>query len=329
MRSRSPLPLVLVLALSLALGGCAAPRLTLFPDATDPYRESTLEGSGPNKVLLLQIEGQISEESSSGMLRNRPGVVQEMVAQLRRAEKDDRIRALVLKVNSPGGSVTASDLLYHELSSYKQRTGVPVVAVLMGLAASGGYYVSLPADRIVAHPTTVTGSVGVIFLQPKVDGLMAKIGVGVDVAKSGERKDMGSPFRPSTPEEQRLIQELTAGLGQRFTDLVARHRKIEGAALAEVASARVFLAPEALKLGLVDEIGYLPDGFAAARRLAGLPADARVVTYRRSEYPDDTAYNTLEAALPGTAPALVNLDLPVDLGPYRTGFYYLWPLAGP
>jgi protease-4 len=321
--------LLAILALALALTGCAAPRLTLFTDTTAPYSEYTLEGSGRDKVLLLQIDGKISEETSSGMLRDRPGAVQEIVSQLRRAEKDKLIRALVLKVNSPGGSVTASDILYHEIAAYKERTGIPLVAVLMGVAASGGYYVSLPADRIVAHPTTVTGSVGVIFIQPKVGGLMEKIGVGVDVSKSGERKDMGSPFRPSTPEEQRLIQALTAGLGQRFADLVVRHRRLPDGALAEVTSARVFLAPEALELGLVDEIGYLADGFAAARRLAGLPADARVVVYRRNKYPDDTPYNTLEAAAQGVRPALVSLDLPVDLGPYRAGFYYLWPLAGP
>jgi protease-4 len=322
-------PLIMILVAALALGGCAAPRLTLFTDTTAPYSEYTLEGSGRDKILLLQIDGKISEETSSGFLRDRPGVVQEIVSQLRRAEKDERIRALVLKVNSPGGTVTASDILYHEIAAYKERTGIPMVAVLMGVAASGGYYVALPADRIVAHPTTVTGSVGVIFIQPKVDGLMEKIGVGVDVSKSGERKDMGSPFRPSTPEEQRLIQALTAGLGQRFADLVVRHRRLPDGALAEVTSARVFLAPEALTLGLVDEVGYLTDGYAAARRLAGLPADARVVVYRRNRYPDDTAYNTVEAAAQAARPALVSLNLPLDLGPYRAGFYYLWPLAGP
>ncbi|MGD9333329.1 MAG: S49 family peptidase, partial [Desulfobacterales bacterium] len=217
--------LLLLLGIFL-LQGCAFPKINLFTDSTDPYKEFVLEGSRTPKVLVIQANGPIDSGPSRGLLRDRPGMVPNIVSQLRLAEKDHDIGAVVLKINSPGGTVTASDVLYHELKAYKERSGVKLVAVFMGLAASGGYYIALPADRIVAHPTTITGSVGVIFLQPKVEGLMEKIGVGVDVNKSGYQKDMGSPFRPSTPEEARLMQELTDHLGQRFIDLLTEHRQI-------------------------------------------------------------------------------------------------------
>lgn len=312
--------------MAILLIGCA-PKIRLFPDSTVPYEEYTLEGQGKAKILVLQAEGQISETPSTGLLRDRPGMIQELASQLRKAEADEDVRAVVLKINSPGGAVTASDILYHELKAYKERTGTKLVAVLMGLAASGGYYIALPADRIVAHPTTITGSVGVIFLQPKVEGLMNKIGLAVDVNKSGVNKDMGSPFRPTTAEEQKLLQDLTARLGQRFVELVETHRAPTPEALQTIRTARIVLAPEALALGLVDQIGYMTDALQAARELAGLPENARVVVYRRSAYPDDTVYNTATAEVGSGRPALVDLGLP--LAPLATGFYYIWPQAIP
>jgi len=318
--------------LPIALGffllmGCTTPKIRLFTDSTVPYKEFTLEGTESPKVLVLQANGQIDEGPSRGLLRDRPGMVPDIVSQLRLAEKDDEIGAVVIKINSPGGSVTASDVLYHELLSFKERTGKKMVAVFMGVAASGGYYIALPADRIVAHPTTITGSVGVIFLQPKVEGLMEKLGVGVDVSKSGDKKDMGSPFRTSTEEETRLLNALTEELGQRFINLVQQHRSISPEALAEVRTARIFLADEARQLGLVDRIGYVDDAIQSAKTLAGLPDDARVVVYRRGEFPDDTVYNAA-GTLAGTAkPELIHVELPVSMGELGSGFFYIWPPA--
>ena len=125
----------------------------------------------------------------------------------------------------------------------------------MNVAASGGYYVALPADYIIAHPTSVTGSIGVIFLRPKVYGLMEKIGVDVAVNTSGQNKDMGSPFREATEEEKEIFQTLTDSLGTRFTDLVLKHRQIDSEKFEEITSARIFLAQEAKDRGLVDESG--------------------------------------------------------------------------
>jgi protease-4 len=194
----------------------------------------------------------------------------------------------------------------------------------MDMAASGAYYIALPADRIIAHPTTVTGSVGVIFIRPQVTGLMEKIGVGVDVSKSGINKDIGSPFRAATEEEAQIFQAMTDQLGKRFIDLVARHRHLDPAALKEVATARVFLSDQALKLKLVDSIGYMSDGLKETRKLANLPEDARVVVYRRVEYPNDNIYNPATHLAGGKPLTLLPTGLQQLLPINQAGFYYLW-----
>lgn len=316
---------VLCLLACLALTGCMQANVSLFGDPGAPYREQTLAGKGRDKILLLGIEGLISERQRDGLMRSRPSTVQEVAAQLKLAREDKDIKALVLKIDSPGGTVTASDVIYHELMTYKKDTGVKVVAVLMGLGASGGYYVALPADRIAAHPTTITGSVGVIFLMPRVAGLLDKIGVGVDVSKSGAHKDMGSPFRPATEEEKQLTDALVKAQAARFLDLVQRHRKLEPVALASVSTARVFTADEAKALGLVDSVGYMEDAVAQAASLAGLPKDARVVAYRRRPGPNANWYQPgVEAADgSGVRAALLNVDLDRLLPP-GAGMYALW-----
>jgi protease-4 len=139
---------------------------------------------------------------------------------------------------------------------------------------------------------------------------------------------MASPFRESTPAERKMLQTLTEELGQRFMDLVIRHRRLEADHLADIASARVYLAAQALEYNLVDQIGYLDAALAEARKLTGLPEDARVVVYRRTEYADDTLYNTATVHAGGRPEALVNLGLPRAVTSPPAGFYYLWAPAG-
>lgn len=315
---------LILLLLSVCAAGCMSPQVKLFTDATDPLKEFTLKGEADEKVLLIPVNGIISDFSRKGFLRIEPSMVQEIVSQLDMAAKDPEIKAVLFKIDSPGGSVTASDMLYHEIQAFKEETGKTIAVSLMNVAASGGYYMSLPADMIMAHPTSITGSVGVVFLRPKVNGLMEKIGVDVVTHTSGAHKDMGSPFREASPEEERIFQGLAERLGTRFIDLVKKHRGVYGSELAEVETARIFLADEALKIGLVDEIGYLSDAFEKIRAMAGLPVDARLVVYRRTEYPNDNVYNT-QTRFQAGSPSLVDLGIPESAKLSRSGFYYLWP----
>lgn len=314
----------LLTILPLLLAGCIKAKFSLFPDSTEPLEEYTLEGSAREKVLVVSLRGVMADSPRESLLRTRPSMVQEVVSQLRKAEEDKNVKALLLKVDSPGGTVTASDLLYHEIERFKERTGVKVVAALMGVAASGGYYAALPADVIVAHPTTITGSIGVIFIKPKVAGLMEKIGLDVEVNKSGRNKDMGSPFRKSTDEEREITQSLIDGLAGRFLRLVESRRSLDPAWLQSVASARVYLADEALKIGLVDQVGYLDDALDRAKALAGLPESARVVVYRRNEQSDDNVYNSSTALSQGGALRLLELGMLDHINVMPSGFYYLW-----
>ena len=318
--------LVITMLILMMITACSGPRIKLFSDTIDPLKEFTLEGSGTDKILLIPVNGLISDRPKKGLIHTSASLVEQIVSQINKAEKDKQIKAVLFKINSPGGTITGSDLLYHEISSFKERTGTKITVSMMDVATSGAYYISLPADLIMAHPTTVTGSVGVIYLQPKVGGLMDKIGLGVDVKKYGKNKDMGSPFRDSSEEEQKLMQKAVNDFGERFIRLVQKHRKPERQALSEISTARVFLAEEALKLGLVDKIGYLSDAVKESKMLAGISKDARVVVYRRNEFPEDNYYNTAGIASEDLNISVINIELPESLS-LKTGFYYLWPGA--
>ena len=317
------LPIVSIFAVLLLCAGCIKPKITIFPDKTEPLKEFTLQGTGKEKILIVSIKGFISD-SPRGFL-NKSSMVEEIVSQLKKAGKDKEVKAVVLKIDSPGGSVTASDILYHEIMEYKKCSGAKIVAAMMGVAASGGYYVALPSDLILAHPTTITGSIGVVCLRPNVSGLMNKIGVEVDASKSGKNKDMGSPFRKATREEEQIVQNLIDEFAGRFVSLTMNHRKLSDQARENIASARVFIAEDALNLGLVDRIGYLDDAIRDAAKLAGLPGDAKVVVYRRTEYPNDNVYNTASTSKQGLPEInLIDLGLGDSVTPLRNGFYYLW-----
>ncbi|MDA3896169.1 MAG: signal peptide peptidase SppA [Desulfobacteraceae bacterium] len=315
---------LLLLIAGFLLNGCMFPTVKLFTDASDPLKEFVIEGDEEGKVLMIPVFGIISDIPSRGIIFTQPSMVQDIVSQLRLAEKDPEIKAVLFKIDSPGGSVTASDILYHEIKSFKERTGVKVASVIMNVAASGGYYMALPSDLIVSHPTSMTGSVGVIFLQPKFYELMDKIGVGVSANTSGKNKDMGSPFRETTDAEEKIFQSLTDSLGKRFIDLVVAHRQISPEAVKDVASARIYLADEALALGLIDEIGYIDDAISRTKEMADLDENCQVIVYRRVEYPDDNLYNTQARAASMNSP-LIDLGLPDTSFLNRAGFYYLWP----
>ncbi len=317
---------IVALILILTIAGCT-PRIKLFPDGAEPLKEFVIEGKTSQKILVIPIHGFISDRPEKGFLTSGPGMVQEIVSQLRLAERDKNVKAVLLKIDSPGGTTTASDMLYREIVDFKERTGVRVVAVLMGVAASGGYYIALAADHIIAHPTTITGSIGVIFLHPGISGLMEKIGVDVRVSKSGENKDMGSPFRMATKEETLILQRVIDEFGARFVDLAAERRQLDPKQVAAIRTARIFTSREALDLSLIDRIGYLKDAVDKAKSIASLDEESRVILYRRTEHPDDNLYNSTTNRLAGISPPLVHLGIPEGLAAFRTGFYYLWPAA--
>jgi protease-4 len=303
---------------ALALAGCSVVSIDLTPRVR-PLEESTVQGSAPDKVLLIDLSGVLAEEPLL-TLETRPQVplLARVREELEKAEEDARVRAVVLRINSPGGTVTASDILYHEIMRFKERRKIPVVACILDVGASGGYYVALAADQIVVHPTTVTGSIGVLMLTVNASGLLEKIGVSANYVTSGPFKDMGSPFRSLRPEERALFQSLIDQLYGRFVQVVARSRKLDESRVRSIADGRVHTATEAVTLGLVDRIGYLEEAIGMARTAAGL-TDARVVTYHRPRQFRATIYSSAET--PAPAAGLPDLARLVFAGPR---FLYLW-----
>lgn len=318
---------MILIAVACFVASCGLFKISIGPETDEPLKEFTVDGKGRERILVIPIRGFLSDAPEKSLLGERPSVVQELVAQLRKAEKDERIKAILFEINSPGGSTTASDILYHEIRAFKERTNKKVVAEFMDVATSGGYYVALAADRIVAHPTAITGSIGVVMITPKVSGLLDKLGIAMEVTKSGIAKDIGSPFRPSTPEELAVFQEIIDRLGLRFIDLVVQHRKVGKEALSAISTAGIYLAEEALRLKLVDSIGYLDDALKEARVLASLPDGSRVIVYRRTKHGDDNLYNTSVSNDSGGATSLFDVRFVTALGSrvnLAPGPYYLW-----
>ena len=311
------------LALASLVVGCSVISIDFTP-RIQPLQETTLEGTGSSKVLLLDLSGVLSEVPtvSIGQAPPRVPLLARVREELEKAANDDAVRALVVKINSPGGTVTATDILYRELSAFKARRKIPVVATILDVGASGGYYVALAADTIIAHPTTVTGSIGVMMLTVNAEGLLKQVGVAPLTIKSGAKKDMGSPFRALSDEERRIFQTIIDGLHARFVALIAKARRLPEAKVQELADGRVFTAEQARSLGLVDEVGYLEDALVAARSAARL-SEARVIMYHRPRQYRATIYSTTRAAEPLES-SLAELSSFL-LGPGPRFLYLWWP----
>ncbi len=306
------------------LTGCFSANINLRKDSSEPLIEFTIEGKGEQKILIIPVTGVISSKPEKGFLSYRSSMVQSVLAQLKKAKTDPDIKAVILKVDSPGGTVTASDILYNEIKNFRKDTKKPIVVSILNVGASGAYYLSLPADKIFAHPTSVVGSVGVIFIRPKVHELMGKIGVDVAVTKSGIKKDMGSPFKKVSEEEIKFSQELTDKLAARFFSLVDKHRKLTPQAFAEIKTAGVYLPEEAKSLGIIDGIGYLSDAVLEAKKLAKATEPVSIITYRRNQFANDTLYNSAGAFTGKESISAINLNIPGLSS--NAGFYYLSPL---
>jgi protease-4 len=312
------------LALVVLLTGCSVISLDLTPRIR-PLQEKTVEGRGGDKILLMDISGFISEEGGSsplsiGTAPPRVPLLVRVREELDKAAKDHRVKALLLRINSPGGTVTGSDIIFREIELYKHKTRVPVIAVMMDVAASGGYYVALAADTIVAHPTTVTGSIGVIMVSANAEGLMQKLGVAAHTIKSGEHKDMGSPFRALTPEERTIFQSVIDGLQRQFVAKVVERRKIPAETAARLADGRIYTADQALAHHLVDQVAYMPDAVEMAKRAAGVD-QAKVVVYHRPHQYRATYYAQAESPGSGLEASLSQLAALAGTGPK---FLYLW-----
>ncbi len=241
-------------------------------------RERTLRAgkSGAGSVAVVAVTGVIGGRGSA---LHGDSTLEFVAQQLRAAGKDDDVKAVILQVDSPGGGLSASDQLYHEVEVLKKK-GKPVLAWAGGMMASGGYYIAAAADEIMASPTATLGSIGVILQHVQVQEMLGKIGVRVNPITSGPHKDLGSPFREMTPEEEKILQEYIDISYQRFVEIVAKGRKMPADRVREIADGRIFGPDQAKADGLVDSIGYIEDAIAWAEKKTG-EEEMRVIGYKR------------------------------------------------
>jgi protease-4 len=230
---------------------------------------------GAGKIAVIPVQGIIHNDETTEWGTS---MVEDIKAALQTALEDDGIKAIVLAVDSPGGEVTASDIIYNEVA--KTQKEKPVVVAMSSLAASGAYYVSCAADWIVANPTTFTGSIGVIIQSLNYEGLFDKVGLDAVVFKSGKFKDMLSGSRPMTEDERAYVESMVKQVYERFLGIVAFSRGLEADKLRDTfADGRILTGQDAKEAGLVDQLGYLEDAYDKARALADAP-DAGVIRYQ-------------------------------------------------
>jgi protease-4 len=229
------------------------------------------------RIAILEVEGVISDDA-------------ELLEQIRAFRDDPSVKGYVVQINSPGGVVGSSQSVYEELRRVRDQDDVPVIASIGDVGASGGYYVALAADSIYALPGSITGSIGVIMEFPDASQLMGKVGVKMDVVKSAEHKDIGSPFRPITPGDREILTALIGDVYGQFRDVVARERKLAPDVVLRLADGRILSGRQAQQQGLVDRLGNLNDAVAAAGRMAGLGDDPRTT---RPPMPEATLLDVL------------------------------------
>ncbi len=212
------------------------------------------------KIAVISVTGIIGS----------PGLTEKVTAELRSASSDANIKAVILKVESPGGGVYDIDLIWKEVMKFKESKK-PMVAFFAGVAASGGYYISAPADKIMATPATITGSIGTILQALNYAGLMKKLGVKIMTFKSGKQKDMLSPYREMDPETEKILQDWIDEDYNEFVRVVSQGRKLDEETVRKLADGRIYTARQAVKNRLIDSVGYFEDAVELAKKLANSP----------------------------------------------------------
>jgi protease-4 len=241
-------------------------------------REESLWGG--EKVAIIEIRGVIID----------PQPVVEKLVKLR---KNEKVKAIVLRIDSPGGAVGPAQEIYAEVRKVQKEK--KVLVSVGSVAASGGYYIACGADKIMANPGSITGSIGVIVESLNVEELLNKLGLKSVVVKSGKVKDMGSPFRPMTDEEKKLLQGVLDSVHEQFIRAVAEGRNLPLEKVRELADGRIFSGEQARALGLVDELGNFEDAIALAAKLAGIKGEPEVI------YPEKKRFSILDLLLQETA----------------------------
>ncbi len=323
-----------VLIGAIVLGGCGPLTFTVGYEPDAHELDATVverdAGRTDDRIAIIDVSGLIINSRQSGILQERANPVATLHEKLEKARRNRDIKAVILRINSPGGAVTASDAMYRLVKRFKARSGKPVVMLMMDVAASGGYYLACAGDHMVAYPTTITGSIGVIMQTVSVKPALESIGIRPRAFTSGPSKDAGSPLSELTEEHQRILQGMVDDFYARFLAVVKQARpQVENEQWKTLADGRVFTGDQALAAGLVDEVGDLYDAWTKAKSLAGVKQADLVLLHRSARrVASPFAHQGLAPGERGTGVqtqinlAQINLDDTLMLN--GGGFYYLW-----
>ncbi len=289
---------------------------------TEVLRDPGAGASAP-KVALIDVKGLIVDAERGRILGRIENPVSRLSEGLKRAEDDPKVCAVIIRINSPGGTVTASDMMYREVVTFKERSSKPVVILMGEVAASGGYYLACAGDEIIAYPTTVTGSIGVIIQTFNVSEGMRKIGIKADAITSGPNKAAGSPFSPMSPEHRALMQGIVDEFYGNFVAIVTENRPaVSSDDLHWITDGRVITGSRAVEVGIVDRLGDLRTALDVSKQRAGV-SKARLVKYHRPLDYVGSPYATAPALPAGSQINLLQMNLG-QWPDHTAGFYYLW-----
>lgn len=243
--------------------------------------EEVVEGAGPNKIVIIPVKGIITARSSKKYFYETPSMVDSLKDQLEQASEDDGVKAVILEIDSPGGGITASDIIHKEIIDFKERTGKKVIVSMQDVAASGGYYIAAAADKIIAHPTTITGSIGVIMPIINMADLVKKYGIEDISVTSGEMKNLASPFKKMTDRQRKILLDIVDEMHAVFMDVISKGRNMDIEDVRKLADGRIYTGAQALENGLVDQLGYNEDAILVAKEISGLK-DATIIKYKKA-----------------------------------------------
>jgi protease IV len=312
--------------LGICIAGCGTPSFLVTPVSSSSELQEIQVQPGKGlfapKIALIEVDGMLLNGKAGGFLQASENPLSLFTQQLQQAADDASVKAVVLRINSPGGAVATSDTMYAEVKKFRSDTGKPVIAAAQEVDASGAYYLSCACDKIVVHPAGIIGSIGVIFEDFDISGTLYKIGVEPNTIKSAEFKDIGSPFKHMTDRERVVLQAMVDHFYARFKGIVSDNRPIKTPeALAKVDDGRVFTSDDALALGLVDQVGRLDDAIDLAKTMSNTPS-AQIVMYKRPYGYSGSIYADTSAPEPRSN--VTTLALPDSQTLLPGGFYYLW-----
>ena len=319
--------ILMIMLVSLTLQGCIS--VKLFDDQLQAVRVEPGKGFSSARIAIIDISGVITDTGSSSSLFFMDSSVAGLAKKLDYIAKDNRYKAVIVRLNTPGGGVTASDIMYHQIQKFSEKEGIPVYMSMQSLAASGGYYIAMAGKEVYATPTAVTGSIGVIATFPEADGLMGKVGFNMNAITSGKNKDAGAFYKQMTPEDRKLFQDVVNEMYEQFLDVIEKNRKnLSEEQIRTLADGRIYTAKQAYESGLVDGIAYLDEVLDRVKKNEKLESAEVLLIKQGSVSPNETIYTESPTSTPNATVNqfnLVNLEMNRwEAQGHAEVFNYLW-----